>query len=123
MTTRLGNVEDEALSKIATEARVRLEPALQGICCIGVSSRITVRNYPGGHMSFLDDGTRPVQRADVAAFIQAALAAQPARRAPLRAQPPSPPDRVGVPAAATGPVLPEPALQVPMRDPWVPPSH
>jgi carboxypeptidase C (cathepsin A) len=86
------------------------------------SARIAVRNYPGGHMSFLDDGTRPLQRADVAGFIQAAIAGRPARRAPLRATQPSPPDRVGTPALSTGPVRPEPALQAPMRDPWVPPS-
>jgi carboxypeptidase C (cathepsin A) len=87
------------------------------------SARIVVRNYPGGHMSFLDDGTRPLQRAAVADFIQAAVAIQPPRRGPLRAAPPSPPDRVGIPALVTGPVLPEPAIQVPMRDPWLPPSR
>jgi carboxypeptidase C (cathepsin A) len=85
------------------------------------SARITVLNYAGGHMSFLDDGTRPVQRAQVAAFIGNALAARPPRRAPLRATLPAPPDRVGVPAAVTGPLTPEPALQAPLRDPWVPP--
>lgn len=85
------------------------------------SARITVRNYPGGHMSFLDDTTRAIQRAEVAAFISGAVAARPLRRAPLRGTLPAPPDRAGVPAAATGPLTPEPAVQAPMRDPWVPP--
>ncbi|MCB1997260.1 MAG: hypothetical protein KDG57_15535, partial [Rhodoferax sp.] len=90
------------------------------------SPRVMVRNYIGGHMSFLDDGTRPVQRADVAAFIAEALAAQPVRRAPLRAAgtaAPAPPDRTGVMDVGSGPVVPEPAVQAPMRDPWVPPRQ
>ncbi|RVT53709.1 S10 family peptidase [Rubrivivax albus] len=90
------------------------------------SPRVTVRNYIGGHMSFLDDGTRPLQRADVVAFITEALAAQPVRRAPLRASgpvAPAPPDRAGVPGVGSGPVVPEPAVQAPMRDPWVPPRQ
>jgi hypothetical protein len=67
-------------------------------------------------MSFLDDETRPRQRADVAAFIATAVAAAPARKGPLAA-----PMRVGVPEASMGVALPEPAMQAPMRDPWVPP--
>jgi carboxypeptidase C (cathepsin A) len=85
------------------------------------SPRVTALHYPGGHMSFLDDGTRPRQRADVAAFITAAVAGRPQRRVPLAARPPAAPDRAGAPAAAGGLPLNEPALQAPMRDPWVPP--
>jgi carboxypeptidase C (cathepsin A) len=85
------------------------------------SPRVMVRNYPGGHMSFLDDETRPRQRADVAAFITEATAGRPTRRAPLRALPPAAPDRAGMPEASIGPAVPEPAFQVPMLDPWVPP--
>jgi hypothetical protein len=85
------------------------------------SPRVAVRNYPGGHMSFLDDETRPRQRADVAAFIAAATAGRPTRRTPLRALPLAAPDRVGVPEASIGPAVPEPAVQLPMLDPWVPP--
>lgn len=84
------------------------------------SDRVQALHYPGGHMSFLDDGTRPRQRADVAAFITGAAAARPARRVPLAAPPSPVPDRAGVPAAAAGLPLHEPAVQAPMRDPWVP---
>lgn len=88
------------------------------------SSRVTTRDYPGGHMSFLDDGTRPRQKADLQAFYADALAAMPVRKPPLaaRARPSTPwPDRAGAPDAAGGPPLAEPAMQAPMRDPWVPP--
>ncbi len=86
------------------------------------SARVRALHYPGGHMSFLDDGTRPRQRADVAAFITGAAAARPARRVPLAVLPRPGPDRAGVPAAAGGLPLHEPAVQAPMRDPWVPPG-
>jgi hypothetical protein len=85
------------------------------------SDRVSVRNYPGGHMSFLDDRSRPRQKADLVAFYRTALAAQPVRKAPLAARPRAQPDRAGVPEAAAGLSLNEPALQAPMRDPWVPP--
>ena len=93
------------------------------------SDRVSVRNYPGGHMSFLDDATRPRQKADIAAFLAQAAAERPLRRSPLaaalRSAPawpalPAWPDRAGVPAAAIGEPLPEAALQAPLRDPWVP---
>lgn len=99
------------------------------------SDRVSVRNYPGGHMSFLDDATRPRQRTDIAAFLAHAAAERTLRRSPLAAAlRPAPtwpalpalpalpawPDRAGVPAAAIGEPLPEAALQAPLRDPWVP---
>jgi len=84
------------------------------------SPRIVVRNYPGGHMSFLDDATRPRQKADLAAFLSQSTADRPARRAPLAAVVRPLPDRAGAPGMAVGPPLPEPALQAPLRDPWVP---
>jgi len=71
-------------------------------------------------MSFLDDAVRPQQKADLAAFLAEATAGRPARRAPLAAIPRPPPDRAGAPAMAVAPPLPEPALQAPLRDPWVP---
>lgn len=86
-----------------------------------VSDRVEVRSYPGGHMSFLDDGTRPRQKADLVAFIGDAVAAQPARKGPLAAAARAVPRRVGVPEASMGQARPEPAMQAPMRDPWVPP--
>jgi hypothetical protein len=85
------------------------------------SDRVLARHYPGGHMSFLDDVTRPRQKADLVAFFSAAVAAQPVRRAPLAAKPRPRPDRAGAPAAAGGLSLAEPAMQAPLRDPWVPP--
>lgn len=84
------------------------------------SDRISVRNYPGGHMSFLDAAARPRQKADLAAFLAQATADRPARRSPLAAVPRPPPDRAGAPPAAVGAPLPEPAMQAPLRDPWVP---
>jgi len=86
------------------------------------SERVSVRNYAGGHMSFLDDVTRPRQKADIAAFLAQATAERPLRRSPLAARPRPIPDSAGVPAAAIGPASPEPALQAPLRDPWVPPQ-
>lgn len=85
------------------------------------SDRVAVRNYPGGHMSFLDDGTRPRQKADVVAFIGGTLAARGPGKGPLAAKPRAQPLRVGAPEAAMGWAPPEPAVQAPMRDPWVPP--
>jgi carboxypeptidase C (cathepsin A) len=87
------------------------------------SSRVAIRNYPGGHMSFLDDETRPRQKADVVAFIGGTLAARPVPKGPLAAPQRARPLRVGVPEASMGLALPEPAMQAPMRDPWVPPRH
>ena len=88
------------------------------------ADRVSVRNYPGGHMSFLDDSTRPRQKADLVAFMAAAVAAQPVRRAPLATRPKAAaavPDRAGAPLAAGGASLNEPAMQSVLRDPWVPP--
>ena len=87
------------------------------------SDRVSVRNYPGGHMSFLDDTTRPRQKADLAAFMAIASAAQLRRKAPVAARPRPLPDRAGAPELAGGLVLREPAMQAPMRDPWVPPRR
>lgn len=91
---------------------------------LGGDARVQQRFYPGGHMSYLDDATRVRQKADLAAWYRQTLAAQPARAArtlplALRARPAA--DRVGTPPTAPQPVVPEPALQQPLRDPWVPP--
>jgi hypothetical protein len=88
---------------------------------LGAEARVQVRNYPGGHMSYLDDGTRPRQRADLAAFYRGTLAVRVAREMPQarRAQPAV--DRAGLVPVARQRALAEPALQTPMRDPWVPP--
>lgn len=90
----------------------RLPPAHAG--------RVAVHNHAGGHMSFLDDGVRARQRAELAAFLGQAAADRPARSGPLAAAGRPQPDRAGSPAAAAGLAWSEPALQAPMREPWVP---
>ncbi|HEY1130059.1 MAG TPA: peptidase S10 [Roseateles sp.] len=93
------------------------------------ASRVQVRNYPGGHMSYLDDATRAAQLADLKAFYAGTLALRaaadlgPERRA-QSARPAVAVDRAGTPQPP-GSVSPsrEPAVQAPMRDPWVPPGR
>jgi len=90
------------------------------------SPRVAVRNYVGGHMSFLDDQTRPRQRADLQAFYAEVLAARPATAAPQRQASGLrgvAPDRAGTPQLAGFVVAPrpEPAMQGVPCDPCVPP--
>ncbi|MBI3347703.1 MAG: peptidase S10 [Burkholderiales bacterium] len=92
------------------------------------ASRVKVRNYAGGHMSYLDDATRVTQLADLKAFFTNTLALRaaadlgPERRA-LVARPFIAIERAGTPQVP-GSVAPtaEPAFQAPLRDPWVPPQ-
>jgi carboxypeptidase C (cathepsin A) len=92
------------------------------------ATRVKIRNYPGGHMSYLDDATRVAQLADLKAFYASTLALRavadlgPERRA-LEGRPVVAVDRAGTPqppgsVAATS----EKAFQAPLRDPWVPPQ-
>ncbi|MBW8848681.1 MAG: peptidase S10 [Burkholderiales bacterium] len=91
------------------------------------ASRVKIRNYAGGHMSYLDDTTRPQQLADLKAFYASTLALRatldlgPERRA-LEARSVVAVDRAGTPQVP-GSVAPtaEAAFQAPHRDPWVPP--
>ena len=46
---------------------------------LGPTPRIVVRNYVGGHMTYLDDTSRALQKADLAAFYRGTLAARAAR--------------------------------------------
>ncbi len=46
------------------------------------AANVQVRNYAGGHMTYLDDASRPLEKADVAAFVRGTLAAR-AGRGPL----------------------------------------
>jgi carboxypeptidase C (cathepsin A) len=92
---------------------------------LGNEPRVQIRNYPGGHMSYLDDATRARQKADLAAFYQGTLAARVAREAhalPLSLRGRPSPDRIGIQPTVPQPVLNEPQFQVPMREPWVPPN-
>jgi carboxypeptidase C (cathepsin A) len=89
------------------------------------SDRVQVSNYAGGHMSYLDDGTRAAQKAALVAFYGSVLATVRPQRQPLQLPPAVVVvDHAGTPQAR-GPVrpAPEPALQAPLRDPWVPPLH
>lgn len=88
---------------------------------LGDTPQVQVRDYPGGHMSYLDDATRVRQRADLGAFYRATLALRAPRAAALAVPVRPPADRAGTPPATPQPATREPALQAPLRDPWVPP--
>lgn len=84
-------------------------------------ARVQVRNYPGGHMTYLDDATRVRQKADLAAFYRGSLASAAAgRKWPLAVPLRPSADRVGRMPLLPEAAWPEPALQAPLRDPWVP---
>jgi carboxypeptidase C (cathepsin A) len=90
---------------------------------LNAGARVQVRNYPGGHMSYLDDATRGRQKADLVAFYRAAPAVAAAEREmPLSRQARVAVDRVGTPPLTPQRPLPEAMFQVPRREPWVPPS-
>lgn len=95
----------------------------QDLARLGAGARVRVLNVDGGHMSYLDDASRQRQKADLLDLLAAAPAPAPAaaRRVPQAAAR-AWPDRAGrLPAASVPPGPREPALQSPMRDPWVPP--
>lgn len=88
------------------------------------NGRVKVRNYAGGHMSYLDDGSRPAQRAELLAFYAEAIAArQPTSVAAkhAEAEPVQALNKAGSLQPPGMPLVIEPAFQAPMRDPWVPP--
>lgn len=96
----------------------------QDLARLGADARVAVRNYPGGHMSYLDDTTRPLQKADLVAFIRQAAATRTAQAATaLQRSAAVRPDRAGTPATQPLPAPLEPAFQAPMREPWVPPPR
>ena len=82
--------------------------------------RVQIRNYPGGHMTYLDDATRVRQKADLAAFYAGTLAVQSERATPLSAVPMSAPDRAGLPTRIRQPSASEPFIQTQRRGPWAP---
>ena len=92
------------------------------------AGRVKIRNYAGGHMSYLDDATRAAQLADLKAFFASTLALRaaadlgPERRA-MAARPVVATDRAGSPQTpGSVPPTNEKAFQAPLRDPWVPPT-
>jgi carboxypeptidase C (cathepsin A) len=62
----LSGVDDLATPFYQTERDLERLPGLAG--------RFTVRTYVGGHMTYLDDTSRVLEKADLAAFYQAAVA-------------------------------------------------
>ena len=90
---------------------------------LNAGDRVQVRNYAGGHMSYLDDATRVRQKADLVAFYRSSLAASAAlrREMPQSRHAGVAVDRVGTPPAVPAAAVPEAVFQVPWREPWVPP--
>ena len=88
----------------------------QDLTRLNVADRIAVRNYAGGHMTYLDDASRIASKADLQAFYRGTLKAVQlsAPTTNLSAAPPKPLTSgiVVMPSAE--------ALQTPLRDPWVP---
>ena len=84
------------------------------------TTNVTKRFYSGGHMTYLDDSSRALEKADVAQFYQAALAgAAKADTAPARASEPLPATVAPRVSAAR---MPPAVIEVTVRDPWVPPE-
>ena len=83
---------------------------------LGADPNIGVHFYQGGHMTYLDDVARPLEKADLAAFYQAALAgakaipgAQAAASAPIE-----------TPARVPTATMPPAVMETPLRGPWLP---
>jgi carboxypeptidase C (cathepsin A) len=103
----------------------------QDLARLGAGAPVQLRFYSGGHMTYLDDTSRPIERADVQAFYAQALGvsaqAQGARRA-AQALPaagaarPKPPAAQPATSGATTSVAiaASPARTFALRDPWVP---
>ena len=102
---------------------------------IAEPARLTLRTYPGGHMTYLDDGSRRRIRDDLAAWLlappaAASVAASTAIAARRTATPasnvPVPTNRVASSEPMRAPASAEPALvpseRVQAGDPWVPPA-
>ena len=94
---------------------------------LGAQPGLSLRIYPGGHMTYLDDGSRPRIRADVAAMIAApapALAtaqAAPPSRASISASPP-PPARALVVHGPAAMAEPDRSTLAQGGDPYLPPA-
>ena len=85
---------------------------------LGLVSRVTVRNYAGGHMSYLDDSSRAQQKADLAAFYRATPLQRSATALAFKPHATALADSAGTPSAMAP--ISEAAIQAPLRDPWVP---
>jgi len=78
---------------------------------LGAQPGLRIQHYPGGHMTYLDDSSRPLEKADLAAF----YLDLPGAVQPLAAVP-----RARLPRAPAAPWL-RPGL--PLTDPYVPPDQ
>ncbi|MGZ5038554.1 MAG: S10 family peptidase [Usitatibacter sp.] len=79
---------------------------------------VSMRVYAGGHMTYLDDAARRLEKADFVQFYQSALAgAAKSIEAPMIAAVPAP----ATPRAGNA-VNPPTVIEVNVRDPWVPPQ-
>ncbi len=89
----------------------------QDLARLGANAGITLRDYQGGHMTYLDDVARPQEKADLAAFYQAALAG--AKSAPAGAAPSAPGQ---TPARVPTGIMPPAVMETLHRGPWIPPA-
>ncbi len=88
----------------------------QDLTRLTMPDRILLRNYAGGHMTYLDDASRIASKADLQAFYRGNLKAAQLSAPTLNvsAAPPKPLTS-GIVIMPTSE-----ALQTPLRDPWVP---
>jgi carboxypeptidase C (cathepsin A) len=84
---------------------------------LGPSPNVTVRFYQGGHMTYLDDTGRIAEKADLAAFYQAAAKSEVVTvpTAPGAAPAETPPSSAAMPPAIFETTLRDPALPEPLR--------
>jgi len=84
---------------------------------LGRQPNLQIRHYGGGHMVYLDDVSRPLEKADLAAFYQAGPGWAGSADHPLAAFPaPLLPPRPALPGIAAAPVR----ARGPLADPYVP---
>ncbi|MBC3875485.1 S10 family peptidase [Undibacterium flavidum] len=88
----------------------------QDLARLNQPSRVIVRNYAGGHMTYLDDAARVASKADLQAFYRGTLTGVQATT-PTANTLAAPPSFVATSIVST---LPSEAQQTPLRDPWVP---
>jgi carboxypeptidase C (cathepsin A) len=85
---------------------------------LNLPNRILVRNYAGGHMTYLDDAARVASKLDLQAFYHGTLTGA-QLTTPTMSVLAAPP----IFAATSIDIMPSSeALQTPLRDPWVPPA-
>jgi carboxypeptidase C (cathepsin A) len=82
------------------------------------TTNVATHFYNGGHMTYLDDSSRALEKADLAQFYQAATAGV-AKSEEMPASAPLPVTASPRRAQAT---MPPAVLEVSVRDPWVPPE-